>query len=206
MKNIYRIVLFIAMTTGMLTLVAQSESTSPCYSIRIAKEVKPPYFEIVEGPDFVDEDGNRARGSAYQCKIVMKIKNSGRGDGIGLTAKIAATGTTNGITFADKKIPNIPVGGTATIEYPINSDMKTVDGSVVFTVYVDEPSGFGTDKYYRTITTRKFQEPLVVVKEVKVSGDQGGKLEKRKPFVLEVLVQNIGQGLAENVQVELDYL
>ena len=135
----------------------------------------------------------------------MKIKNTGRGDGIGLTAKIDATGAINGITFTEKKIPNIPVGSTATIEYPINSDMKTVDGSVVFSVYVDEPFGFGTEKYYRTITTRKFQEPLVVVKDVKVSGDHGGKLEKREPFVLEVLVQNTGQGLAENVQVELDY-
>ncbi len=205
MKKNYRIVLFIAIMAGVVNLVAQSESASPRYSFHIAKEVKPPYFEIVEGPDFVDEDGNRAIDAQEKCKIVMKIKNTGRGDGIGLTAKIDATGAINGITFTEKKIPNIPVGSTATIEYPINSDMKTVDGSVVFSVYVDEPFGFGTEKYYRTITTRKFQEPLVVVKDVKVSGDHGGKLEKRKPFVLEVLVQNTGQGLAENVQVELDY-
>ncbi len=186
-------------------LSAQSEATSPRMSFNIAKEVKPPLWEMVEEPRFIDEDGNNAIDANETCKIVMKVKNVGMGDGLGLTAKIAADGATNGIQFSDKRLSTIPAGGTSTIEYPINTNMQTTDGVVSFTVYVDEPMGFNTDKYTLRIQSRKFQEPLIVVKDYVVSGDKGGNLEKQEPFNLQVLVQNVQQGVANNVRVELKH-
>ena len=206
MKKFYYLTLILIFP--LLTYVsayAQSEAVSPRYSFHIAKEVKPPIWEIVEEPHFVDADGNHAIDALENCKIVMKIKNVGIGDGKGLVAKIAADGTSDGITFNDQKLPVIPVGNTATIEYLITTDMNTADGMVNFTVYVDEPLNFGTDKYILKIRTRQFQEPLVVVKDYVVSGDQGGNLVKQKLFNLQVLVQNVQYGKAENVQVELKY-
>lgn len=205
MKKLYIFVFTVSIMLMSVGIYAQSEAVSPRITVNIAKEVKPPIWEMLEEPYFVDADGNQAIDATEECKIVMKIKNVGMGDGLGLTAKIAATGTTAGITFKEKKIPNIPVNGTATIEYPITSDMKTVDGLVNFTVYVDEPLGFSTGKYTLKIQTRKFQEPLVVVKDYVVSGDKGGNLVKQKTFNLQVLIQNVQQGLAENVRVELKY-
>lgn len=186
-------------------LSAQSEATSPRMSFNIAKEVKPPLWEMVEEPRFIDEDGNNAIDANETCKIVMKVKNVGMGDGLGLTAKITADGATNGIQFSDKKLSTIPAGGIATIEYPIKTNMQTTDGVVNFTVYVDEPMGFNTDKYMLRIQSRKFQEPLIVVKDYVVSGDKGGNLEKQKPFNLQVLIQNVQQGVANNVRVELKH-
>lgn len=186
-------------------LSAQSEATSPRMSFNIAKEVKPPLWEMVEEPRFIDEDGNNAIDANETCKIVMKVKNVGMGDGLGLTAKITADGATNGIQFSDKKLPTIPAGGTATIEYPIKTNMQTTDGVVSFTVYVDEPMGFNTDKYMLRIQSRKFQEPLIVVKDYVVSGDKGGNLEKQKQFNLQVLIQNVQQGVANDVRVELKH-
>lgn len=205
MKKLYIFVFTVSIMLMSVGIYAQSEAVSSRITVNIAKEVKPPIWEMLEEPYFVDADGNQAIDATEECKIVMKIKNVGMGDGLGLTAKIAATGTTAGITFKEKKIPNIPVNGTATIEYPITSDMKTVDGLVNFTVYVDEPLGFSTGKYTLKIQTRKFQEPLVVVKDYVVSGDKGGNLVKQKTFNLQVLIQNVQQGLAENVRVELKY-
>lgn len=186
-------------------LSAQSEATSPRMSFNIAKEVKPPLWEMVEEPRFIDEDGNNAIDANETCKIVMKVKNVGMGDGLGLTAKITADGVTNGIQFSDKRLSTIPAGGIATIEYPIKTNMQTTDGVVSFTVYVDEPMGFNTDKYMLRIQSRKFQEPLIVVKDYVVSGDKGGNLEKQKPFNLQVLIQNVQQGVANNVRVELKH-
>lgn len=188
-----------------LDLSAQSEATSPRMSFNIAKEVKPPLWEMVEEPRFIDEDGNHAIDANETCKIVMKVKNVGMGDGLGLTAKITADGATNGIQFSDKRLSTIPAGGTSTIEYPINTNMQTTDGVVSFTVYVDEPMGFNTDKYTLRIQSRKFQEPLIVVKDYVVSGDKGGNLEKQKQFNLQVLIQNVQQGVANNVRVELKH-
>ena len=191
----------VLMTMIVSVAFAQSEATTPPMSFNIAKEVKPPLWEIVEEPHFVDADGNNTIDANEQCRIVMKIKNIGMGDGMGLTAKISAKGTTNGISIADHKLPTIPVNSTRTIEFPINTDMNTADGAVEFTVYVDEPLGFSTDPYIIRIRSRKFQEPLIVVKDYVVSGVNGGTLKRQMPFSLEILVQNTQQGLGENVQI-----
>jgi hypothetical protein len=210
MKNLYRIVgIVMVLMTCISSVCAQSEAVSPRLSFNMPKVVKPPVFKILEGPDFMDADGNRAIDAKEACKIVMKIENVGYGEGKGLLARISAEGATKGITFtAEKKMPDIPVGSTATIEYPIHTDMNTVDGTVTFRVSVYEPNGFNIPEYPVVVETRKFQEPLLVVNEYKVSSENGKKnevLEKQKAFVLQVLIQNMGKGVAEEVQVELEH-
>ena len=204
MKKIF-ILTFILLSICFLGSYAQSEATSPRMSFNITKEVKPPLWEMVEEPYFVDSDGNKAIDALEKCKIVMKIKNIGMGDGLGLIAKITAKGSTEGISYSNQSLPTIKVGNTATVEYPINTSINTEDGLVEFTVYVDEPLGFNTEPLTLKVQTRKFQEPLLIVKDYVVSGDKGGVLEKQKPFTLQVLVQNVQQGTAENVRVELKY-
>lgn len=184
---------------------AQSEATSARMSFNIVKEVRPPLWEVVEQPYFVDADGNNAIDVNESCKIVMKLKNVGMGDGIGLIAKIEAVGDIDGITYQSKNLSTIKVGTTEIVEFPIVANMNTIDGSAEFTVYVKEPLGFDTDHYKVKIQTRKFQSPSIVVKDYLVSGDNGGVLEKSKPFNLKVLLQNVGQGPAEDVHVELVY-
>lgn len=203
MKKIYFLLTMIGLSFCIGHCLAQSEATSPRMSFNITKEVKPPLWEIVEAPYFLDADGNRAIDANENCKIVMKLKNIGMGDGLGLTAKISATGTTNGISFYDQKIPTIKVNSTATVEFPITTNMKTADGVAEFTVYVDEPLGFNSDPYKLKVQTRKFQEPLIVVKDYIVSGDNGGILEKQKQFNLQILLQNTQQGVGKNVTVKL---
>lgn len=203
MKKFHLLFTLIGLSFCIGHCLAQSEATSPRMSFNITKEVKPPLWEIVEAPYFLDADGNRAIDANEKCKIVMKLKNIGMGDGLGLTAKISATGTTNGISFSDQKIPTIKVNSTATVEFPITTNMKTADGVAEFTVYVDEPLGFNTEPYKLKVQTRKFQEPLIVVKDYIVSGDNGGILEKQKQFNLQILLQNTQQGVGENVTVKL---
>lgn len=184
---------------------AQSEATSARMSFNIVKEVRPPLWEVVEQPYFVDADGNNAIDVNESCKIVMKLKNVGMGDGIGLIAKIEAVGDIDGITCQSKNLSTIKVGTTEIVEFPIVANMNTIDGSAEFTIYVKEPLGFDTDHYKVKVQTRKFQSPSIVVKDYLVSGDNGGVLEKSKPFNLKVLLQNVGQGPAEDVYVELIY-
>ena len=205
MKTRELIVALLFLMLCMGTSLAQSEATSPRMSFSITKEVKPPLWEIVEEPYFVDADGNKAIDAKETCKIVMKLKNVGMGDGIGLTAKISATGTTNGITVTDQKISTIKVGSIATVEFPISANMNTADGTAIFSVYVDEPLGFSTERYTLQVKTRQFQAPMIMVKDYMVSGDNGGNLTKQKPFNLQILLQNTQQGLGEDVTVKLSY-
>ena len=201
-KTLFTLSLSILAMLGM-SAFAQSEATTPRMSFHIAKEVKPPLWEILEEPYFVDADGNHAVDANEECKIVMKIKNIGMGDGAGLTAKISAEGTRNGITVHDQKLPTVKVGATSTVEFPISANMNTADGSVDFTVYVEEPMGFSTDKYTVKVQSRAFQAPMIEVKDYVATCEDGGKLVKMKKFQLQVLIQNTRHGLGENVKVTL---
>ena len=205
MRKFYSLIFTTLMLLASVCLSAQSEATSPRMSFNIAKEVKPPLWEIVEEPYFVDEDGNSVIDADEVCKIVMKLKNIGLGDGRNLTANISATGSTTGITYSSRKIQNIATGSTATIEFPLTTDMSTVDGSASFTVFVEEPLGFNSDQYMLKVQTRAFQAPMVEVKDYVATCDNGGKLEKMQPFQLQVLIQNTQYGLAEDIAVTLMY-
>ena len=205
MKRLLLSVVLFFTVVSPIVVIAQSEAVTPKMSFSITKEVKPPLWQIVEEPYFSDADGNRAIDANEQCKIIMKVKNIGKGDGVGLTAKISVAGTRDGIMVSNRKLPVIKVGETATVEFPFKSDMQTADGEAVFTVFIDEPLGFNTEPYKLRVRTRKFQAPLIVVKDYVVSGANGGVLEKQKPFSIEILLQNIQYGSAENVTVELKY-
>lgn len=205
MKKIYCLFFMTIASLSGVDVFAQSEATTPPMSFSITKDVKPPLWQIVEEPHFVDADGNKAVDANESCKIVMKLKNIGMGDGLNLTANISATGSTSGISYTNRKIPSIATGNVATIEFPLTTNMNTADGNVSFTVFVEEPLGFNSDKYTVNVQTRAFQAPKVEVKDYVATCDNGGKLEKMKPFQLQVLIQNTQYGLAENISVTIKY-
>lgn len=185
------------------TIYAQNSGITKPKAFSVAKEVKPPILQIIGEPQFIDPSGNNAIDANEQCKIVMTVKNTGFGDGIGITARSEVSGTTNGITLSTKSVPTIKVGSTATIEFPIQANMNTVDGQVNISVYLDEPNGFGTSKQTLSINTRQFVAPLVQIVDYTVTGESQGNLQKTQPFDLQLLLQNTQHGLAENVKVQI---
>jgi hypothetical protein len=182
---------------------AQNTATSNVGSFDIRKKIEPPLLEFVEAPVFVDSDGNKAINANENCSIKFKLRNTGKGDALNLNAVLNATGTTTGIIFKNKQsIPKIDkLGGEISYSLPINSDISTLDGVLELILDVEEPNGFGTEKVTIQVNTRKFLSPEVkVVDYVVFSGAAGSKnLELKKPFSLQLLVQNLGQGMAKNV-------
>jgi hypothetical protein len=186
---------------------AQNTATSSSGSFDIRKKIEPPLLEFVEAPMFVDSDGNKAINANEDCNIVFKLKNTGKGDALNLNASLKATGTTSGITIKSKQsmLKVDKLGGIRSYELPISSDINTVDGTVEITLEVEEPNGFGTEKVTMQVNTRKFLAPDVkVVDFVIFSGAAGStNLELKKPFSLQLLVQNLGQGVAKELTVNL---
>ena len=187
--------------------IAQNTATSSSGSFDIRKKIEPPLLEFVEAPMFVDADGNKAINANENCSIVFKLKNTGKGDALNLNASLKATGTTTGITIKNKQsmLKVDKLGGIRSYELPISSDINTVDGTVEITLEVEEPNGFGTEKITLQVNTRKFLAPDVkVVDYVIFSGAAGStNLELKKPFSLQLLVQNLGQGIAKDVTVNV---
>ena len=192
--------LFVAMI-----VFAQSNKSKPM-SFNIQKEVKPAILELVAGSvEFVEPSGNNAIDANEECKIRLSVKNTGIGDGYNCTAKIVAEGTTNGVRCSDQKLSVIKVGSTMTVELPIIASMNTADGKVNFKISVDEPMGFGTEMVELAVDTRKFISPMLKVVDYTVTGATGSVLAKKTPFDLQLLLQNVEQGLAENVDVSVSF-
>ena len=187
----------------VLLAFAQDNISQPV-DVHIKKEVLPPVLSVVSGSvQFVDMDSNNVVDANETCKIRFTITNDGRGDGYGCVARVSATGTTQGIQIQDVTLPVLPTGKNYTVEIPIKANANTVTGEMALDIYVDEPNGFGTDHITSTIGTHKLKTPYVNVVSYKVVGAASGTLERRKPFNLQIIVQNTDQGEAQNVGVNI---
>ena len=195
--------LAIGMMMCVVSLFAQSNISAPM-DFYIEKEVVPAILNIVPGTlQFVDQDNNNVIDANETCKIRFQISNTGRGDGYGCVARTTITGDDQGISISDVRLPVIPVGAKQWVEIPILANAYTQTGEVALSIVVDEPNGFGTEQIKSTIGTHKLKTPFINVVSYKVLGSATGTLERRKPFTLQIIVQNTDQGTAENVKVNV---
>lgn len=200
-----KIALLLCACFAVLSLWSQSQSVTKVGSLNIKKEVKPAILNIVPNSiRFEDATGNNAIDANETCKILFKVRNDGTGDGMGCKVKISSTGSTTGININDVNLPLIKVGSVIDVEIPVIAGMNTVDGIVDFSFYVDEPNGFGTDNVIMNINTKSFVSPLIRIVDFAITSNDGSStLEKRKPFNLQFILQNVNQGLADNVKVDV---
>ena len=199
-----KLVLFLAILF-CVNVMAQDNVSAPM-DFNIRKDVVPAVLSVVPRTlQFVDEDDNGVIDANEQCTVRFQIVNEGRGDGYGCVAQTTFTGATQGVTISDVQLPIIPAGGKYWVEIPINATAQTTTGEIALSIIVNEPNGFSTEKIQSTIGTHKLKTPYVNVVSYKVLGSTSGTLERRRPFNLQVIVQNTDQGVAENVRVNVTF-
>lgn len=195
--------LLLTMLLSLNFLHAQNKVVTKVGSLNIAKEVKPPVLTVTD-ISFEDATGNNAIDANEFCNILLSLRNDGFGDGMGLKGTIKASGATSGITFSNISIPDIPVGNSCIVKFPVKSSMNTVDGKVEFAVAVQEPMGFGTDDQFISVNTNKFISPMIQVVDYAVTGSgASGVIKKKEAFNLQILLQNTDYGLAQDVDVNV---
>lgn len=166
---------------------------------------KPPYLEIVNNSlVFKDNDGDNKIDVNENSFIRFELKNTGLGAGLGLTAIVSETNNVAGINFSKEiALGNLDPGKTIQVEVPISGIMSLPTSKASFSLKIDELNGFGTDPVEMEIPTQAFQSPNLVIVDYKVSSQQASNLTKKKPFDLEILLQNTGQGIATDVGANL---
>lgn len=171
----------------------------------ISREIKPPILNILDNSvRFIDSNGNNAIDANEECFIRLRVSNTGVGDAVGCTAEITAEGDSDGLRYSKgKNLPVLEVGESYTIEMEVESGQGTKDGAVDFSVWVEEPNGFGTDVQHIVVNTRAFAAPFIQVTDFTVTGG-AATLVKKQPFDLQVTVQNTRVGIAEDVEVSLE--
>jgi hypothetical protein len=183
----------------------QSSAISNKVYISIARELpKPPYLEIND-LYFEDTDGNNKIDSEETATFHFILNNSGLGTGVGLELWIAEKNNIQGLDFVkSQKLPDLKNGENRKYAIPVNGLGSLQTGIALFSIEAREANGFHSDPVQIEVATEAFKEPLVKVVDYQVSSQNSGTLEKRKPFDVEILVQNIGQGVARDVSVNLN--
>jgi hypothetical protein len=174
--------------------------------INISKDPpKPPYLEIPSGSiQFTDPGGNKIIDAGEKAYIRFDLKNSGMGPGLNLQAMVRQIGDTKGLTYSRSlNLGTLEPGKSKRVEIPLTGGMDLVGGEAEFEVFVNEANGFDSDPFSIVIPTAAFRAPLVKIVDHKLSSQSGTTLEKRRPFELQLLLQNVGQGQADNVRVAL---
>lgn len=184
-------------------LFAQSNASKPM-DFYIVKEVIPAVLNVIPGTlQFIDQNNNNVIDANEKCNIRFQIQNSGHGEGHGCIARTECSGTTQGISISEVRLPIIPAEGKYWVEIPISANANTQTGKLALDIVVNEPNGYSTDNIHYAIGTHKLETPYITVASHNISGTQSGVLERRKPFYLQIIVQNIDQGVAENVSVNI---
>ncbi len=201
--NIITTICLVLLLMAGKTMQAQSEAVTPVGSLSIVKEVKPPILQLVGKVEFSEPSGNRAIDAGEHCKLSLKVKNAGMGEGLALVGRIRAKGKVQGVAVRDVKLPTLKVGEVYTVEFPLEADMNTKDGAVEYLLSIEEPNGFNLPEVPVTVATRAFQAPMVEFRGHIVENG-AVVLAKNMPYNIQVLVQNTGHGSAEQVNVGLE--
>ncbi len=200
-------ILLVTFLTLQATAQTEIKGRSQPQYFNITKDPpKPPILALVPGSlQFTDADGNRAINANESASISFEVQNKGYGAGIGLVATANTKNTIPGLSFDSRiNLSSLAINGTTKVLFPVTAGMDLPDGLASFVLGVEEPNGFNMDPVEIQISTRAFVSPLVKATDYTITSESSNLLRKR-PFDLQVLVQNVQAGKAENVQVNLQF-
>lgn len=164
---------------------------------------KPPILEIVPNSfKFIDPNGNNAIDAGENCSITFKVKNTGKGTAYHCIANAQSAGSVPGLHMESVNLPNLNAGESATINLPLKADMTLSDGSTDLIIQVNEPHGLGADPIQLKVATKQFVAPELQIVDYAITSTNGSTLKRKVPFDLQVLLQNLRHGNAENVTVQ----
>lgn len=174
--------------------------TSSSGGIKLAAKALPSLELVDNSVKFHDPSGRNAIEAGGSYTITFQVTNTGKGTAINCMPRIATDKA--GITIGKLKQIDLKPAETATITATLRADDSLADGTAGFSVEVDEPNGFGTGRQNITVNAHSFEAPMLVVNDYTLTSANGAtSLEKKTPFDLQVLLQNIRHGSASDVSV-----
>lgn len=179
---------------------AKGSLTSPAGGIKLATKALPSLELVDNSIRFHDPSGRNAIEAGGSYTITFQVTNSGSGNAFNCMPRVSTDKA--GITIGKMQPIDLKPSETATVTATIKAGDTLADGSAGFSVTVDEPNGFGTASQNITVNAHAFEAPMLVVNDYTITSANGAtSLEKKTPFDLQVLLQNIRHGSASNVSV-----
>jgi hypothetical protein len=129
--------------------------------------------------------------------------NTGKGDAYKLILNITQTRGTRGVLFDENiDLGDLKSGDSKTFSIPITASATILSSEFELLSSISEGNGFDSDPVRFNFKTQEFKAPNLKVLEGELVSQQSVKLIPGSSGNLNILVQNIGQGLAKDIKVE----
>jgi hypothetical protein len=154
---------------------------------------------------FVEPSGNNILNAEETGKLVLTVKNSGRGDAVDCRAQIAVAKQIRGLSFEHEvALGTISAGETRVMEISLTADEELPTNVAALTIALKEANGFEPAPVKLAFRTQAFAEPKLIVADMGIH-DAGGnsRVEPMEMVELTVRVQNVGQGDARGVAADV---
>ncbi len=162
---------------------------------------------VLQNQIFSDPNNNMIIDANESSAIQFKILNQGNGIAENVSVRVSLDSlSTDGLDFTDRiEIGDIKPQETKDIAIPVAGRENLLTGQVEFTVQVVESNGFDAYPFTMKINTHKLRKPQVLIADAAFIADDGKNIRLAEPITLKLLVQNIGDGEAQNVSVNFDF-
>jgi hypothetical protein len=199
-KILYILFLFISIKSFSQT------GKSGVKSVYISKTPKPtsPPNLIVSNISFNDQLGNNNSmlDANEKAELKFTVTNEGKGEAYNLKVDSKELNQIRGIVYTqEKNIGTLLPGKKIYVSIPIEGSFQLETGKVEFEIIVEEANDFDADRFLISFNSQKFKNPQLEVSDYKFTTNVDGKIKLGNPVQVSVLLQNKGQGEANNVNI-----
>ncbi len=163
---------------------------------------------ILQNQIFTDPNNNMIIDANESSSIKFKIVNQGNGIAEDVNVRVTLDSISmDALDFSDRiEVGDIKPQEIREITIPVMGRENLVTSQVEFTVQVVESNGFDAYPFTMKINTHKLRKPDVLIADAAFIADDGKNIRLAEPIILKILVQNIGDGEAQNVSVSFDFM
>ena len=167
----------------------------------INTDISSPPSLIVENIIFEDSNSNNLLEANEEATISFDLKNTGEGSAYSIDVLIEDSNNTQGLTYLKTKRINIlNPKSTNTITIPVSASMDLATGTPSFNIKISEGNGFDIDPIGLTISSQSLIPPNLEIVDFVFSSDTG-QMKLGEKVSLQFAIQNIGQGIAEDLSL-----
>ena len=155
---------------------------------------------------FLDENGNNRIDANENCSIQFRVSNKGKGTARSVGASLQnGSSSVIGLDFdSNLDLGNIAPNSSKDYTIPVVGTMDLTSGTANFQITFTEKTGLQPDPIAINVTTKAFIQPQIQIVDFSYLSDFG-QISLGKPLQLKALLQNTGQGIAENVKAVFTY-
>lgn len=152
---------------------------------------------------FAEPSGNNMLDGGEEATLDITIKNTGKGRANKIRAQLSGENLEGVAYTSESFLDQLEPGTSHTINIPLKADLLVKDTKAKIKIQFDEANGFIPAPMEISFGVQSFRAPKLVLRGVAMEEKQGNNnkiIDHNELIEVTVLVQNIGQGVAKDVQ------